>query len=82
VACHAESLGLWIVSIFRNFKYLGDKTFRKLDLFPSSCEKRETPILLGPFKRTNLNHWTSFSNYLEIQTIAEVHKPSYSVSIT
>jgi hypothetical protein len=32
------------------------KTFRKLDLFPSSHEGREKPVLLGPLDRTNLNH--------------------------
>jgi hypothetical protein len=30
---------------------------RKLDLFPSSSEGRETSALLRPFERTNLNHW-------------------------
>jgi hypothetical protein len=32
--------------------------FRKLDLFPSLGEGRETSILLGPLERANLNHWT------------------------
>jgi hypothetical protein len=36
--------------------------FRKLDLFPSSGEGRETPTLLGPLERDNLNHWTSDTN--------------------
>jgi hypothetical protein len=30
-----------------------------MDLFPSSDEGRETPTLLGPLERTNLNHWTT-----------------------
>jgi hypothetical protein len=30
--------------------------FRKLDLYSSSGEGKETPILLGPLERTNLNH--------------------------
>jgi hypothetical protein len=29
--------------------------FWKLDLFPSS--EGETPTLLGPLERANLNHW-------------------------
>jgi hypothetical protein len=33
-------------------------TFRKLDLFPSSCEG-ETPTPLGPSERPNLNHCTT-----------------------
>jgi hypothetical protein len=35
--------------------------FRKLDLFPSSGERRETPTLLGSLERANLNHWTRSS---------------------
>jgi hypothetical protein len=38
---HSESLGLWTLSIVRNSK-LENTTFRKLDLFPSSDEGRET----------------------------------------
>jgi hypothetical protein len=34
-------------------------TFRKLDLLPSAGEGWETPTLLGPLERANLNHWTS-----------------------
>jgi hypothetical protein len=37
---------------------LENTTFRKLDLFPSSGEGRETPTLLGPLERANLNQWT------------------------
>jgi hypothetical protein len=40
--------------ILHNYK----TTFRKLDVFPSSDEGRETPALLGPLERDNLNHWT------------------------
>jgi hypothetical protein len=36
----------------------GNTTFRKLDLLPSSGEARETPTLLDPLERANLNHWT------------------------
>jgi hypothetical protein len=28
-------------------------------MFPSSGEGKETPILLGPLERDNLNHWKS-----------------------
>jgi hypothetical protein len=40
------------------FQKLESKTFRKLDLFPSSGEGRETTTLLGPLEIANLNHWT------------------------
>jgi hypothetical protein len=33
------------------------RRFGKLDLFPSSDEGRETPTLLGPLERVDLNHW-------------------------
>jgi hypothetical protein len=33
--------------------------FRKIGLFPSSDEGKETPTLLGPLERANLNHWTT-----------------------
>jgi hypothetical protein len=32
------------------------ETLRKLDLFPSSCDGRETTTPLGPIKGANLNH--------------------------
>jgi hypothetical protein len=31
--------------------------FRKLNLFPSSSDRRETLTLVGPLERDNLNHW-------------------------
>jgi hypothetical protein len=31
--------------------------FRKLNLFPSSSDRRETPALVGALERDNLNHW-------------------------
>jgi hypothetical protein len=40
------------------FQKLENTTFRKLDLFPSSGDG-ETPALLGPLERANLNHWTT-----------------------
>jgi hypothetical protein len=39
--------------------------FRKLDLFPSSGEGRETPTLLDPLERANLNHWHSLKDPTE-----------------
>jgi hypothetical protein len=56
--------------------------FQKLDLFPSSGEVRETPTLLGPLERANLNHWyrSSFHNAVlsssvEFRTMNKVQKP-------
>jgi hypothetical protein len=37
------------------FEILQNTTFRKLDLFPSLDEGKETPILLGSLERANLN---------------------------
>jgi hypothetical protein len=37
--------------------------FRKLELLPSSGEAGgggETPTLLGPLERANLNNWTTY----------------------
>jgi hypothetical protein len=40
------------------FWKLEKTAFRKLDLFPSSGEGGgETPTLLDPLERANLNHW-------------------------
>jgi hypothetical protein len=38
---------------------IGNITFRKLGLFPSSCEGGKTFTQLGPLGRTNLNHWAT-----------------------
>jgi hypothetical protein len=53
---------LRILSIIQNSKQLENTTFRKLDLFPSSGDRKETPTLLGPLERANLNHWFSHNN--------------------
>jgi hypothetical protein len=37
-----------------------------LDLFPSSLEGRETPTLLSPLERANLNHLTT---HVQVQVI-------------
>jgi hypothetical protein len=36
--------------------------FRKLNLFPSSGDGRETSTLLGPLRRANLSLWTKREN--------------------
>jgi hypothetical protein len=40
-------------------RFLKNKTFRKLDLFPSLRKIKVTRTLLGPLERAGLNHWTS-----------------------
>jgi hypothetical protein len=45
-------------------------TLRKLDLFPSSREERETSTLLCPLERANLKHSNQF------RKLEEVYKPS------
>jgi hypothetical protein len=58
-------------------------TRRRLDLFPSSREGRQTPTLLGLLERANLNHWTiPFTNHsphlrTEIDPVSE--KVSFQV---
>jgi hypothetical protein len=42
---NSKSLGLWTSSIIQNSNQLEKTTFRKLDLFPSSGEGTETPLL-------------------------------------
>jgi hypothetical protein len=34
--------------------------FRKLDLFPFLGERKESPTLLGPLERANLNRWSRY----------------------
>jgi hypothetical protein len=58
------------------FQITANTTFRKLDLFASSSERKETPALFGPLERANLNNWKKFSIYLEFRTLVKVHKPS------
>jgi hypothetical protein len=50
------------LSIIQNSNELESTMSQKLDLlFLSFCEvaERETPTLLGPLERANLNHWTT-----------------------
>jgi hypothetical protein len=56
----SDSQVLWTLSIVRNSRQLGNTMFRKTDLYPSSVVERETPTLLGPLERANLNHWSWF----------------------
>jgi hypothetical protein len=53
--------------------------FRKLDLFPSSGEERETPALLGPLERANLN--VVFSSLSEFWTMDKVLRPTLILSV-
>jgi hypothetical protein len=52
----------WTLSIVRNSEQVEDTKFRKLDLFLSSNEGRETPTLLGSLEIANLNHRSSDSD--------------------
>jgi hypothetical protein len=61
-----RSLGFWTLSIVWNSKQLENTKFRKLELFPSSGEGRDTPTLLGHLERANMkslflvqNKWVS-----------------------
>jgi hypothetical protein len=42
------------LSIVLTSKYMDNTAFRKLDLFPSSVEGRETPNLLGSLEGANI----------------------------
>jgi hypothetical protein len=53
--------------------------FRKLGLFLSSDEGRETPTVLGPLEGANLNHWTVCSSTVfTIPEMDEVQNPNNS----
>jgi hypothetical protein len=68
----------WILSIVWVSKDVENISFRKLDLFPSPCEGREIPTLLGPLERANFNHCTQFPKcgFFELSRIpAEVENP-------
>jgi hypothetical protein len=53
-----NSQNCWVSVPCPSSGILENTTFRKLDLFLSSGEG-ETPTLLGPLERANLNHWTN-----------------------
>jgi hypothetical protein len=55
------------MSVVRNSKQLEGTTIRKLDLFQSSGEGRETPTLLGALEWAILN--------LEFRPMDELYKP-------
>jgi hypothetical protein len=40
---------LWTLAIVQNSKQIENTTFRKLGLFQSSDEGKETPTLMGPW---------------------------------
>jgi hypothetical protein len=75
----SESLGL--LSIVRNSKLLENTTFRKLDLFPSSGERNQTPSLLAPLERANFKHWIKFANPIILSVIHPRQNPLDSVYI-
>jgi hypothetical protein len=50
------------------FQILENTTFRKLDLVPSSGERRETPTLLVSLDRANLKHWINFGLCVNVIT--------------
>jgi hypothetical protein len=52
-----ETQNYWASGLCPSPGILYNITFRKLDLFPSSGEGRETPTLLGHLQRANLYHW-------------------------
>jgi hypothetical protein len=61
-------MGLWTPSIVLNFKYLENTTFRKLHLFQSSGEARQTSSLLGSLEKANpvtLTTWHSISTNVD-----------------
>jgi hypothetical protein len=54
----SELLGFWTCPS-TNILEPGNTTSQKLDPWPSSGEEGETPTMLGPLERADLNHWTS-----------------------
>jgi hypothetical protein len=61
-----SALNNWVFGLCPSSGILEIKntTFRKLDLFPSSGERdRETPTLLGPLERANLNHGSNACSF-------------------
>jgi hypothetical protein len=54
MVCNAQNY--WVSGLCPSSGILNttEKTFRKLDLFPSSGEGKKTPTLLGPLERANL----------------------------
>jgi hypothetical protein len=57
---HSESLGLRSLSIDQNSKWL-ENMFWKLELFPPSGHRKETPTALDPLELTSLTGSVSLS---------------------
>jgi hypothetical protein len=57
VAQQPKLLRVYCLPLLKHSEKL-EKMFRKVDLFPSPGEGKETSTLLGPLENTNLNHWT------------------------
>jgi hypothetical protein len=53
----SELLGFWILSIIQYSKNYGTQCFGNYICFCARV-RGETPILLGPLERDNLNHWS------------------------
>jgi hypothetical protein len=51
-----EILGYWTLTIVRNSKYKEAQRFRNWIYFRPQV-RGETPTLLGPLEKANLNHW-------------------------
>jgi hypothetical protein len=56
IVCNVQSH--WVYGLCPSSRILNNQkaVFRKLDLFPSSGEGKETPTVLGPLGK-NLKHW-------------------------
>jgi hypothetical protein len=49
--------------IFYAFRTLKNKTFRNMNLLPSSDEIMEPPTLLVPSERAHSSHWATYYSY-------------------
>jgi hypothetical protein len=58
---YSKPLGFWTLFITHNSKKLEKTKFWKLDMFLPSGEGKETPTILGPLERANLNHRLALS---------------------
>jgi hypothetical protein len=72
---YSESLDLWTLAIVRNFKYLENTTFLKLDVFPSSGEGRWFPsasVLVATLMQTAEEFDTANYYRLDYWRIVEI----------
>jgi hypothetical protein len=90
--CTSQLLGFWTLSIIWNYRYRKTQRFENWICFrPQVRRWGETPTLLGPLKRANLNHWvtetdpvseTSCFLVFRFGTMDKVRKPSNSERYT